>query len=99
MVHNLAPRNGGDSMANYDFDIGVIGGGAAGLTVTAGSAQADELLREWVVVLNGKMKLSTLASAGHPYPTLAEINKRVLGNFFLPENLLGEGEERVDVFR
>jgi pyruvate/2-oxoglutarate dehydrogenase complex dihydrolipoamide dehydrogenase (E3) component len=26
-------------MATYDFDIGVIGGGAAGLTVTAGSAQ------------------------------------------------------------
>ncbi|MGD8370283.1 MAG: FAD-dependent oxidoreductase, partial [Syntrophobacterales bacterium] len=27
-------------MADYDFDIGVIGGGAAGLTVTAGAAQA-----------------------------------------------------------
>ena len=27
-------------MANYDFDIGVVGGGAAGLTVTAGAAQA-----------------------------------------------------------
>jgi pyruvate/2-oxoglutarate dehydrogenase complex dihydrolipoamide dehydrogenase (E3) component len=27
-------------MASYDFDIGVIGGGAAGLTVTAGAAQA-----------------------------------------------------------
>ena len=27
-------------MAEYDFDIGVIGGGAAGLTVTAGAAQA-----------------------------------------------------------
>ncbi len=26
-------------MASYDFDIGVIGGGAAGLTVTAGTAQ------------------------------------------------------------
>ena len=26
-------------MANYDFDIGVIGGGAGGLTVTAGAAQ------------------------------------------------------------
>ena len=27
-------------MAEYDFDIGVIGGGAAGLTVTAAAAQA-----------------------------------------------------------
>ncbi len=26
-------------MANYDFDIGVIGGGSAGLTVTSGAAQ------------------------------------------------------------
>ncbi len=47
--------------------------------------QAGELLSEWVAVLNGKMKLSTLASAIHPYPTLAEINKRVVGNFFSPK--------------
>jgi phytoene dehydrogenase-like protein len=26
-------------MATYDFDIGIIGGGAAGLTVAAGSAR------------------------------------------------------------
>lgn len=26
-------------MAGYDFDVGVIGGGAAGLTVTSGAAQ------------------------------------------------------------
>ena len=44
--------------------------------------QAGELLNEWVAVLNGKVKLSTLASAVHPYPTLGEINKRVAGAFF-----------------
>ena len=44
--------------------------------------QAGELLSEWVAVLNGKVKLSTLASAVHPYPTLGEINKRVAGTFF-----------------
>jgi pyruvate/2-oxoglutarate dehydrogenase complex dihydrolipoamide dehydrogenase (E3) component len=44
--------------------------------------RAGELLSEWVAFLNGKMKLSTLASAVHPYPTLGEINKRVAGNFF-----------------
>ncbi len=37
---------------------------------------------EWVAVLNGGVKLSTLAGAVHPYPTLAEINKRVIGNYF-----------------
>jgi pyruvate/2-oxoglutarate dehydrogenase complex dihydrolipoamide dehydrogenase (E3) component len=43
---------------------------------------AGDLLAEWVAVLNGKVKLSTLAAAIHPYPTIAEINKRVAGNFF-----------------
>lgn len=42
---------------------------------------AGDLLSEWVGVLNGKVKLSTLASAIHPYPTLGEINKRVAGTF------------------
>ncbi len=46
---------------------------------------AGELISEWVAVLNGKVKLSTLASAVHPYPTLGEINKRVAGTFFSPK--------------
>jgi pyruvate/2-oxoglutarate dehydrogenase complex dihydrolipoamide dehydrogenase (E3) component len=44
--------------------------------------RGGELLNEWVAVMNGKIKLSTLASAIHPYPTLGEINKRVAGTFF-----------------
>ena len=40
-----------------------------------------DLLSEWVAVLNGKVKLSTLAGAIHPYPTLGEINKKVAGSF------------------
>jgi pyruvate/2-oxoglutarate dehydrogenase complex dihydrolipoamide dehydrogenase (E3) component len=40
-----------------------------------------DLLSEWVAVLNGKVKLSTLAGSIHPYPTLGEINKRVAGSF------------------
>jgi len=47
--------------------------------------QAGELLGEWVAVLNGKVKLSTLAAAVHPYPTLGEINKRVAGTYFSPK--------------
>ena len=42
---------------------------------------AGDLLSEWVAVLNGGVKLSTLAGAIHPYPTLGEINKRVAGAF------------------
>ena len=47
--------------------------------------QAGELLSEWVAVLNGKVKLSTLAAAIHPYPTLGEINKRVAGSYLSPK--------------
>ena len=46
---------------------------------------AGDLLAEWVAVLNGKVKLSTLASAVHPYPTIGEINKKVVGTFFSPK--------------
>jgi len=46
---------------------------------------AGELISEWVAILNGKTKLSTLAGAVHPYPTLAEINKRVVGSYFSPK--------------
>jgi pyruvate/2-oxoglutarate dehydrogenase complex dihydrolipoamide dehydrogenase (E3) component len=43
---------------------------------------AGELISEWVAALNGRVKLSALAGAVHPYPTLSEINKRVVGNYF-----------------
>jgi pyruvate/2-oxoglutarate dehydrogenase complex dihydrolipoamide dehydrogenase (E3) component len=44
--------------------------------------RAGDLVSEWVAVINGKVKLSALASAVHPYPTLGEINKKVAGTFF-----------------
>jgi len=43
---------------------------------------AGDLLAEWVAVLNGGMKLSGLAGSIHPYPTIAEINKKVVGAVF-----------------
>ena len=46
---------------------------------------SGDLIAEWVAVLNSKMKLSRLASAVHPYPTLAEINKRVASNYLSPK--------------
>ena len=47
--------------------------------------RAGDLISEWVAMLNGKVKLSTLASAVHPYPTIGEINKKVAGAFFSPK--------------
>ncbi|MBV5305132.1 MAG: FAD-dependent oxidoreductase [Desulfobulbaceae bacterium] len=46
---------------------------------------AGEILGEWVAVLNSGMKLSALAGAIHPYPTLSEINKRVAGSYLSPK--------------
>jgi pyruvate/2-oxoglutarate dehydrogenase complex dihydrolipoamide dehydrogenase (E3) component len=46
---------------------------------------AGDLLAEWVAVLNGKVKLSTLAAAVHPYPTIGEINKKIAGTYFSPK--------------
>jgi len=40
-------------------------------------SHAGELVSEWVAALNGKVGLSTMASAIHPYPTMGELNKRV----------------------
>jgi pyruvate/2-oxoglutarate dehydrogenase complex dihydrolipoamide dehydrogenase (E3) component len=45
-------------------------------------AHAGELIAEWVAVINGGVKLSTLATSVHVYPTLAEISKRVSGKIF-----------------
>jgi pyruvate/2-oxoglutarate dehydrogenase complex dihydrolipoamide dehydrogenase (E3) component len=47
--------------------------------------RAGDLISEWVAVLNGNVKLSAVAGAVHPYPTLAEINKRVVGSLFAPK--------------
>jgi pyruvate/2-oxoglutarate dehydrogenase complex dihydrolipoamide dehydrogenase (E3) component len=47
--------------------------------------RAGDLIGEWVAILNGKVKLSAIAGAIHPYPTLTEINKRVVGSYFSPK--------------
>lgn len=52
-------------------------------------AHAGELSGEWVAALNGKVGLTDLAGAVHPYPTLTEITKRV-GGSVLSEKLFSE---------
>jgi pyruvate/2-oxoglutarate dehydrogenase complex dihydrolipoamide dehydrogenase (E3) component len=47
--------------------------------------RAGEVMGEWVAALNGGVKLTTIASAVHPYPTLSEINKRVVGAYLSPK--------------
>ncbi len=47
--------------------------------------RAGDLIGEWVAALNGKVKLSAIAGAIHPYPTIGEINKKVVGSLFAPK--------------
>ncbi len=58
---------------------------------------AGELLAEWSAVLNGQLRLSTLASAVHPYPTLAEINKGIAGDIMAPKLFDGLLKKGVDL--
>ncbi|MDA8126030.1 MAG: FAD-dependent oxidoreductase [Deltaproteobacteria bacterium] len=45
-------------------------------------AHAGELIHEWILAVQGRVKLTTLAGAVHVYPTLSEISKRVAGSLF-----------------
>jgi len=55
-------------MADYDFDIGIIGGGAAGLTVASGAAQlgAKALLVEKEKELGGDFAFTMGVSRAKP---------------------------------
>lgn len=43
---------------------------------------AGDLLGQWSALLNGRVKLSVAAGSVQPYPTVAEINKKVIGSMF-----------------
>ncbi|MFW5488839.1 MAG: dihydrolipoyl dehydrogenase family protein [Desulfovibrio sp.] len=60
--------------------------------------RAGDILSEWVAVLNGGVRLSSLASAVHPYPTLAEINKRAAGNIIAPKIFSGTVKKGLKFF-
>ena len=45
-------------------------------------ASADELIGVWAIAIASGTKLSKIAGAVLPYPTLGEINKRAAGNYF-----------------
>ncbi len=79
-------------MASYDYDIAIIGGGAAGLTVTAGAAQlgARTLLIEKEPALGGDclhfgcVPSKTLIKTAHMYHQVGQTKK-----FGLPEVTIG----------
>ena len=48
-------------------------------------SHAGELIAPWVLAISQGLPISAMASAIMPYPTFAEINKRVAGEFYLPK--------------
>ena len=47
-------------------------------------AHAGELILPWVLAVQQRTKLSALAGAVVPYPTLSEVSKRVAGAYYAP---------------
>jgi len=45
---------------------------------------AGELIQPWVLAVSQKMKIGAMAGMIAPYPTLAEVNKRIAGSFYTP---------------
>lgn len=52
------------------------------LGVTILGTQAGELIYPWVILIQNKLKLTSLTSSIAPYPTLNDLNKRIAGSFY-----------------
>lgn len=55
---------------------------------------AGELIQPWILAVSQNMKIGAMASMIAPYPTLAEVNKRVAGSFYT-EKLFSSGTKKV----
>ncbi|MCF7820907.1 MAG: FAD-dependent oxidoreductase [Mariprofundaceae bacterium] len=55
---------------------------------------AGELIQPWILAISQKMKIGAMAAMIAPYPTLAEVNKRIAGSFYV-EKLFSEGTKKV----
>lgn len=52
--------------------------------VTIVGPEAGELIALWSLAISAKLKMSQIAGMIAPYPTLAELNKRVTSAYFIP---------------
>lgn len=53
--------------------------------VTIVGPQAGDLIGLWALILANRLRLSAVAATVLPYPTLGEVNKRVVGAYFSPK--------------
>ena len=57
--------------------------------------QAGELVNFWAFVIANGVKLSKIAQMVAAYPTLGEINKRVVGNYYAPRLFESAGVKKL----
>lgn len=86
---------GGEGMGRLKL---ILDPGERPLGVQIMGPHAGELINEWVAVLGGGVKLSTLAGLVHPYPTLGEINKKVAGDVMAPKLFSGLVKKGLKIF-
>lgn len=55
---------------------------------------AGELIQPWILAISQKMKIGAMASMIAPYPTLAEVNKRIAGSFYT-DKLFSDGTRKL----
>jgi len=55
---------------------------------------AGELIQPWILAISQKMKIGSMAAMIVPYPTLAEVNKRIAGSFYT-KKLFSEGTKKL----
>jgi pyruvate/2-oxoglutarate dehydrogenase complex dihydrolipoamide dehydrogenase (E3) component len=60
----------------------VVRGRPVGATIVG--YQAGEQGNFWSLVLANRLKMSQIAAMVSPYPTIGEVNKRVVGAYFTP---------------
>ncbi|MCP1337770.1 dihydrolipoyl dehydrogenase family protein [Futiania mangrovi] len=63
----------------------VVRGNGEILGATVVGPHAADLLLPWVLAVEKRMKIGTLAGLTAPYPTLGEVSKRVAGSYYTPK--------------
>lgn len=71
----------------------VVKGRPVGVTIVG--HQAGDIAATWSLILANRMKMSQVSAMVAPYPTVAEVTKRVAGSYFSPRLFDNEWVKRV----
>ena len=55
------------------------------LGASIAGAQAGELIHVWSLAVSRRLKISAMARAITPYPTLSEVSTRAAGSYYAPK--------------